>query len=167
MIALLVLLLFLPMTAFATDFTWEWPVNNADITGFRLYRAPGLCAANGIFALTVTFPKVNVGTDPAPLAPGSYCWTLTSFNISNLESVQSNKVEKTIVVTGPTLEERVTALEVQIALLSGRVTALDTVMTGRIATLESQLAGVCRAAKQMGGSATSLAGRLRKEIPCP
>ena len=161
------LLLLIPGTALATDFAWDWPAENADITGFRLYRAQGLCAANGIFALTATFPKVTSGTETDVLSAGSYCWMLTSFNASNMESVQSNKVEKTIVVTGPTLEERVTALEVQIALLSGRVTALDTVMTGRIATLESQLAGVCRAAKQMGGSATSLAGRLRKEIPCP
>jgi hypothetical protein len=36
----------------------------------------------------------------------------------------------------------------------------------RIATLEAQLASICRAAKAMGGSPTSFAGRIRKEVPC-
>jgi hypothetical protein len=36
----------------------------------------------------------------------------------------------------------------------------------RILKLEEQVAGICRAAKAMGGNATTLAGRLRKEIPC-
>jgi hypothetical protein len=36
----------------------------------------------------------------------------------------------------------------------------------RIAKLEAQLAGICRAAKAMGGTSTSFAGRIRKEIPC-
>ena len=42
----------------------------------------------------------------------------------------------------------------------------DSVLQAEIATLKSQLAGICRAAKAMGGSSISLAGRLRKEIPC-
>lgn len=38
--------------------------------------------------------------------------------------------------------------------------------TDRLDALEAKLAGICRAAKAMGGTATTLAGRLRKEIPC-
>jgi hypothetical protein len=40
------------------------------------------------------------------------------------------------------------------------------VVDPRILKLEEQMAGICRAAKAMGGNATTLAGRLRKEIPC-
>jgi hypothetical protein len=36
----------------------------------------------------------------------------------------------------------------------------------RLLKLEAQMAGICRAAKAMGGTASTLAGRLRKEIPC-
>jgi hypothetical protein len=33
--------------------------------------------------------------------------------------------------------------------------------------LKSKVEGICRAAKAMGGTATSFAGRIRKEVPCP
>jgi hypothetical protein len=36
-----------------------------------------------------------------------------------------------------------------------------------ILELTSKLEGLCRAAKAMGGTATSFAGRIRKEVPCP
>lgn len=42
----------------------------------------------------------------------------------------------------------------------------DSKMQADILKLQSQMAGICRAAKAMGGSPTSLAGRLRKEVPC-
>lgn len=37
----------------------------------------------------------------------------------------------------------------------------------QVQALEAKLDGICRAAKAMGGKPTTLAGRLRKEIPCP
>jgi hypothetical protein len=62
-----------------------------------------------------------------------------------------------------TIDTRVTALEAAVLAL----TTVNTQLTGRVTAAESKLAGVCRAAKAMGGSSTSLAGRLRAQMPCP
>ena len=96
MIAVMVLL---GGPAFAATASWD-AVNDPDLQGYRLYRAPGSCVTPGAFATVNTYGVVTEGPVTNPSTNGTYCHRLTAFNAAG-ESPFSNMVELRYTVNPP------------------------------------------------------------------
>jgi hypothetical protein len=96
---LVFLALLLPSVSFAATASWD-AVVDPELQGYRLYRAPGTCAAPGAFATVGTYGLVTTGPVTNPATNGTYCHRLTAFNPAG-ESPFSNTVELKYVVNPP------------------------------------------------------------------
>lgn len=92
-------LLLLPTAVFGATASWD-AVGDADLQGYKLYRAPGPCANPGPFATVQTYGLVTTGAVPNPATNGTYCHRLTAFNAAG-ESPFSNTVELKYTVNPP------------------------------------------------------------------
>lgn len=79
--------------SWAATVNLAWNANTeADLAGYKLYRAPGACSNPGAFATVGTFGKVITGSNVVT-ADGTYCYKLTATDTANNESLFSNTAE--------------------------------------------------------------------------
>jgi hypothetical protein len=130
----------------AATLAWDYDLSTGGTISATalVQRGP---AASGPFTTIATIPSLP-STYPEPAVPTG--WTAVYYRIHN-DGGDSNVAGYVLPVVTPTTTT------------DPRVDALLLRMTAE----ESKMAGVCRAAKAMGGSPNSFAGRIRKEVPCP
>ena len=88
-----------PADAATVNLAWD-ANTEADLAGYKLYRAPGVCATPGAFATVGTFGKVTTGSNVVA-TDGTYCYRLTATDTAANESLFSNTAEAVVNVVPP------------------------------------------------------------------